>query len=270
MAKSPLELLRAALPQDYEVQKPLKAGGQGAVFLGKYKGNDVALKILKPTANPERIERELSLLPKISCKHLVKLISENKIDIQGQMYPLVAYEFYAGGDLRKFCQNGTAIEETELVKIGCNISCAVESLWPKRIVHRDIKPDNIVKSIDGDYILVDVGLAKHLDLTDLTTPGGAPGTEGYKSPEQAQGRRYLTINSDIFSLGITLYELACQKHPFDKIQSNIGKIKPKPPKDFRSDLSKPFSDLVVQMISVRPSRRPFNIKERFKKLAGGV
>lgn len=262
--------LRAALPNDYELGDFVSAGGQGAVFKGRLRGAPAALKLLFAECDPEfrRLSRELSLLQSIANPHLVRVLDHCEIALSGSRTRVVAYEYIAGGDLNR-CLTAEAqpLDESELVRIGYHISVAVDALWARRIVHRDIKPANLMKG-DGKYVLVDLGLARHLDRSDLTLLGGAPGTSGFMSPEQASGRRSLTINSDVFSLGVTLYVLASRCHPFDGSQFNINEstFTPLSLRQRRTDLSEPFTRLVHQMLVRRAASRPSRVHEQFARL----
>lgn len=265
----PLDQLRAALPSGWYVDRTIRGGGQGVVCLGKLNNEEVAIKVFSLTTDTRRIERELDCLTKIDCPHLVKVRGRTDVSIAGVSAVVVAYEYLPGGDLRqRLLSSAIQLEERSIVDIGSQMGIAVETLWRRRIVHRDIKPDNIVFANGDRYVLVDLGIARHLDRSNLTRPWAIPGTPGYMSPEQARGRRDLTIHSDIFSLGITLYELASRTHPFGNDQNRIGGQRPSPLGQVRPDLSESLVRLVDQMMEVVPSRRPNDPAERFRKLRG--
>jgi len=248
----------------------LSRGGQGAVFIGEAHGQRAAIKVFSPGADSRRLERELAALQSIDCPSLVKVICHERIEIEGAEYPLVAYEYLSGGDLRGFLEDSAPLAEPQtIVEIGRQIGCAVQALWERRVVHRDIKPANILSAEEGRYVLADVGIARHLDLSDITSPGGAPGTPGYKSPEQARGRRNLTVHSDIFSLGVTLYEVAAKTHPFGRNQNHIGALSPRPLGGARADLPARLVALIHSMIAISPGERPSKIVDRFTQLAEG-
>jgi len=263
-----LAIVRSAF-SDIQIDDFIDAGGQGVVFRGSLYGKPVAVKLFDRTNNPRRLDRELDLLKKIDCPYLVKVVESRTVFISGQQVPVVIYEYHSGGDLRnRLAPTRPLLPVQELLKIGLHVGTAVEELWQKRIVHRDIKPGNIVASQDGRFILVDVGLARHVDRSDITAPGGAPGTSGYKSPEQAKGRRSLTISSDVFSLGVTLYELATKIHPFNKSQALIGAQSPPLASKRRSDLPEAFCRLLKDMLANVPANRPRTIAARFHSLLG--
>ena len=262
-----IDEIRAALPGDYTVDGYLDGGGQGAIYRGTYQGHVIALKIFRPGTDQRRLARELKALATINSPYLVAVRDYRDISIGGDQLSAVAYEFLPGGDLRQHLAAGAPeVDEQTLVRIGKQISIAMAALWKERIVHRDIKPANIVKATDIRYVLVDLGLARHVDRSALTSPGALPGTMGYQSPEQANGRRNLTIHSDVFSLGLTVYEVAAKRHPFGRAQHMIGATQPLPLKSLRPDLSDGFTRLIHQMMAITPSHRPYNAHDRFSQL----
>ena len=262
--------LRAALPAGYEVDDYLDRGGQGAVFVGAVGGEQAVLKVLHTTDNPARVEREIVLLREVDCPHLVSLLDSTHVEVGGVRYPLIAYRYCPGGDLRQMTGPDTPFANaTTIATIGEHVGRAVEELWTRRIVHRDIKPANILRAGDGVFVLADVGLARHLNRSTLTAPGGVAGTDGYKSPEQARGRRNLTIHSDVFSLGITLYEVAAHSHPFSGDQGLIGQQMPTPLPNHRTDLDRRLVDLIHAMMAGKPGRRPTDFRARFGRLREG-
>jgi serine/threonine protein kinase len=263
--------VRAALPPDYEVSRSLCGGGQGSVFDGRLRGARVAVKIFLPTTDPtrvaRRVAREVAALQSIDCPFLVKVRDACQITFRGQPHELVAYEFLDGPDLSSLLGPGAARpNQSEILRMGHQIGTAVEALWARRIVHRDVKPTNIIHAATDRYVLVDLGLARHLDRSAITLPGGNPGTPGYASPEQAMGRQNLTISSDVFSLGLTLYEMAAGVHPFGRNQLAIGRVVPVPLSTRRPDLSGETCRLIDSMIAVPPYRRPAAIGTRFGEL----
>lgn len=264
MAANLIDDLRAALPPGYDIADYLTRGGQGAVFVGKADDRDAAIKVFNPHGDPRRLSREIEVLQSLDHPYLVKIIRHDLIELQSMQVPVVAYEFHAGGDLSQYA--GAVLDIKKLSRIAYHVSQAVATLWDRRIVHRDIKPANIVASTSGEFVLVDVGLAKHLDRSNITAPGGAPGTEGYKSPEQAAGRGNLTIHSDWYSLGITLYQLAANRHPFRNAQYLIGRQSPQRLSELRQDLPDKFCRAIHRMLQVSPSRRGGGFVDLFAEL----
>jgi serine/threonine-protein kinase len=266
-----LNELRQALPARYVVDGAIGAGGQGSVFRGSVDGTPAALKLFNVVDDPRRVQREIDVLRQVNCPSLVKVLAAEQLRVAGADVTLVAYELHTGGDLTGLLAQGAPVlTEPQLASVGHDVGAAVDVLWAKRIVHRDIKPANIMKAASGGCVLVDVGLARHLDRSGLTGAGFAVGTPGYMSPEQARGRRDLTVHSDSFSLGVTLYELAAKAHPFGRNQVRInGGAQPAPLASLRPDLSAPFCRAIHQMMAALSAARPRSLAAFFQPFVGG-
>jgi serine/threonine protein kinase len=263
-----IDLLRCACPPGLTVLAPIAAGGQGSVFSGALNGTPVAIKVFAAhLADPRRIDREINALRAIQCPFLVRLVENMAIDLGGRSCPLIAYELLSGRDLRALLDPTTApVSASALSLAGFQISTALEALWQARIVHRDVKPANIVQADAARYVLVDVGVARHIDRSAITGPGGWAGTVGYMSPEQALGRHSLTIASDVFSLGVTLYQLAAREHPFGADQTAIGRLAPPTLASRRPDLPAPLCQMIHEMLATPPYKRPTAPSSRFQAL----
>ena len=265
MSNQLVTLLRESLPAGYEIDEPLGAGGQGAVFSGKRLGARVALKFFS-SADPERLRREVEELGGTELPGIPRIIDCHIVKVEGQPVPLVVYEFIDGRSLRtQLDETGGALAQGDVAQVGHNIGMAVEALWARRVVHRDIKPANIVRRQTGDCVLVDLGFAQHLSLPTITHPAGQPGTVGYRSPEQCGGRRRLTVHSDIFSLGVTLFECAAGRHPWDRNQVAMNRVSPRRLLDLRPDIDPVFARLIHAMLSRSPARRPASVSSQFAR-----
>lgn len=266
MAISFDDLLRGALPSHITLGARLGAGGQGAVWRGECNGLPSAIKVFGNSTDTRRIDRECSLLSSLFCPHVVRIIEHFPVTIGTDRVRVVVYEYHDGGDLVPHLQPvAPSLTEAQLIAISSQVGTGIATLWSKRIVHRDIKPANIVRAADGRYVLVDMGFARHLDLSDITAAGGVPGTRGFRSPEQARGRRSLTIHSDVFSLGVTLYCLAVKQHPFMGNDILAPVAVNTAPMNLRS-LSSGFIRLVRQMLEFAPANRPTDLVSRFAAL----
>ncbi len=260
-----LDKVQAAAPNGYDITSYIDAGAQGAVFRGTLNGETVAFKVFKPQIDDNRVDRELTFLKTANHPNLVSVIDSCKISIEGYECFLVAYEYMPGGDLTAFLTQGAIqISEKELHELGLAMGSAIEYLWKSRIVHRDIKPGNIFLDADDIFVLGDFGVARHLDLTALTMGVQVIGTLGYMSPEQARGRKNLTIHSDIFSLGVTMYTLACKQHPYN-LKQQLGLYSISDTIDIlRTDLQDRLIILIKEMMNVIPANRPTDIVDRIK------
>ncbi len=211
--------------------------------------------------NAERVVHEVEALTELDSPHLVKAFDAGMISLPtGDEVPYIVYEYLAGANLTGMI--GTNPDAPTLVRIGRHVGEAIETLWDARIVHRDVKPANIIQLPDR-FVLVDIGLAKHLDRSGVTLPGQRPGTRGYMAPEQALGQP-LSIRADIFSLGVSLYELASGVHPFGRNQARIGRDVPTSLIGRRADLPEPLCRLVMKMLAARPQNRPRQLVADFE------
>lgn len=256
------ELLKK-LPSTLVVQGPLGGGGQGQVLLGTFQNEPVAIKLYGMHTNARRVVREIELLERLNHPAIVSLKAHWCVEYLGADVFVLAFELHREGDLCKHFSGRTARLD-EICRLGIDVASAIACLWNSRVVHRDIKPQNILVKTGGGFVLVDFGLVKHLELSDVTSPGARPGTFGYKSPEQAAGRGSLTFKSDIYSFGTTLYEVAVGSHPL-----RLGRGTLKPLQDFRPDLPPQLCRCIDQMMDSIPSRRPSDVLQVFEACKGG-
>src|SRR5580658_3680123 len=205
----------------YRVVSLLGQGGMGTVYLADDTrlGRHVALKILPPeiSADPERMQRFIqeaklssSLThPNVACIYEIG---------QDRDYWFLAMEYVEGRTLSARIDEGPLTVQ-EIVQIGAQVADALDEAHSKGIIHRDIKPGNLMLTPRGHIKVLDFGLAKlqnanTKDETQLLTSAGmVMGTAAYMSPEQALGSD-VDQRTDIFSLGVVLYEMAAGKLPF--------------------------------------------------------
>ncbi len=242
---------------DLTVEKDIGIGGQGCVFLVKLRdGTKGALKIyrLRRTMG-SRVKREIDALEKLNSDVVVRLISHGNISLRNEECKYMLSTYIEGTDFRRLIDREGTLDEQLVIELCYRISQAIDELWALRIVHRDIKPGNILVDNNGHIYLIDLGIAKHLDQTTLTAVGKTLGTLGYMSPEQMEGRRGLTLKSDLFSLGIVAYEALTGKHPFDGNQNLVGKIKPQKVNNLRP-VNPELAAVIMEMLESHPADRP--------------
>ena len=202
----------------YEIRDELGAGGMGTVYLAhdpKLR-RDVALKVLQPQLflqDPDfslRFEREVTTIASLEHSSIVPL---HDFGEDGEWLYFVM-RLMNGGTLEdRIAQGPIALDE--MTRILRRIASALDKAHSRGIVHRDLKPGNILFDDDGDAYLADFGIVKTEDSTGIKTRTGlALGTPQYMSPEQLEGRT-LDGRSDIYSLGIVLYEMLSGSKPFD-------------------------------------------------------
>ena len=263
------------------VEEPIR-GGQKQVFQCVIGGRKYALKVMlvsqpdiRDHEDPEhetqideissRAQREFAVLSQCKCPHLVKLGPTGFLTkiIDGQHVVCFTEEWVDGPTLAsKIAEDAVDLDTAR--SLARQLTDAIEDLWSQRHVHRDIKPQNIICRGDRDFVLLDMGIAFDVDATELTTPGFIPHTKGYTSPEQIDttNKRQLTFRSDMFVVGIVLYEAITNRHPFSPRRRSTADAfrsilfdRPQPPSRHREDLPPEFDRFVMRLLSKQPHMR---------------
>jgi len=200
----------------YRVLKKLGRGGMGEVYLAEDDNlpRQVAIKFMLPefAAVPElraRFQHEARSAALINHPNVVTIYDVGEFNNR----PYFVMEFIDGGALADLIDR-RELPLDEVLDLALQICAGLGKAHQKGIVHRDLKPSNILLDSDSRVKIVDFGLAKLRDATSLTTTGDVMGTPAYMSPEQARGWK-LDQRSDIFSLGVILYELITRRRPFE-------------------------------------------------------
>ena len=252
----------------YKVLSPLGAGGMGEVYLAHDArlGRNVAIKLLpqKYGFDPERVwrfEREARAASALNHPNIVTLYD---IGIAGDKR-FIVMEFVEGQTLRQMFAQGPLPASVPV--IGGQIAKALAVAHAAGIVHRDVKPENIMLRTDGYVKILDFGLARLMHPAGLEPeslsgrhPGQVLGTVPYMSPEQARGENPET-SSDIFSLGLVFYEMAAGNHAFqaDSLLSILHAItskSPIPPAKLNPNISPQLEELILAMLEKDPASRP--------------
>jgi len=200
----------------YRVRKKLGRGGMGEVYLADDNNlpRQVAIKFMLPefAAEPElraRFQHEARSAALINHPNVVTIYDVGEFNQQ----PYFVMEFIDGESLAAVIDHG-GLSLDEVLDLTLQICAGLGKAHQKGVLHRDLKPSNILRDSDGRVKIVDFGLAKLRDATSLTSTGEVMGTLAYMSPEQARGWK-LDVRSDIFSLGVILYELVTRRLPFE-------------------------------------------------------
>jgi len=204
----------------YELLTRLGEGGSGTVFKSRQPGLDriVALKLLSPelAGNQEYIARfrnEARAAARIDHPNVVQVLAAGYDG--GLGVPYIVYEFVDGMTLTDMLEERGRLPEREALAVIRAMSEALDCLAAAGLVHRDVKPDNILVSRDGVPKLADLGLAKEESWEQITMTGIVMGTPDYMAPEQATGERSLDLATDIYALGLTLYVMLTGRLPYD-------------------------------------------------------
>ena len=256
----------------YHVVSQLGAGGMGEVYRARDPrlAREVALKVIRrvlsvgPDAEDDtldRLLREAVLASALNHPNIVTIYETGVVDTDRY----VAMELIEGRTLRQVAKDGLAVSRA--LGIARQVAEALAVAHAAQIVHRDIKPDNVMVRPDGYVKLLDFGLAKMqpeivtVGQTGPTTEAGVLlGTIGYMAPEQARGE-IVTQEADVFALGVMMYELVTGRHPF-MAASQMGTLhallweSPEPPSFVNSELPRAIDQLIVEMLQKDPRLRP--------------
>ena len=210
------ETIRTPVFTRYELLEELGSGGMGAVYKArqKYVGRLVAFKVLPPALRNDaealqRFEREAGALGRLKHPNVVGVFDAG---VEGG-FPYLAMEFVEGKNLRQVLQEQARLPVEAVVRLGIEMADALDHIQRQGLVHRDVKPSNIILDPDGKAMLTDFGIAFAATLPRITQ--GAMGTPEFMSPEQADGKT-LDARSDLYSLGVVLYECLSGVVPFQR------------------------------------------------------
>jgi eukaryotic-like serine/threonine-protein kinase len=199
-----------------EVLRLIGEGGMSRVYLASRDNDDVPLvvKILRSEVTNdkralERFIEEYNLVARIGSRHVARTYGHGVS--RGHAY--LVMEFFDGGDLNKRLA-GKALEPEEALQIFRELMFALGDIHEQGILHRDLKPQNLMFRADGSLAILDFGIAKHIDAIDRTGHGEILGTPRYMSPEQVRGVA-LDLRTDIYSAGVLLYQMLTGSHLFD-------------------------------------------------------
>jgi hypothetical protein len=243
----------------YRPLRPLGSGGMGHVWLARDErsGLDVALKIVpregKTGHRAEREARAAASLRHPRCQRILSLARDPS-------HVYIAYEYIPGRTLREALRAG-AVDDRAALEVAAQISDALAHAHARGIVHRDVKPSNVLlaETDSIDVCLLDFGLAQMAEFDTLTGLGDVPGTLAYISPERLQGLT-ATAAADVWALGVLLWEALAGQHPFwgGDLAETSRQIQRGAPslETLRPDLPRHVVDTVASALLVNPQRRP--------------
>lgn len=264
-----MEQLVGTTVNDYTVLEFVGKGGHGAVYRAQHPNieQDVALKVLLPEhATDEelmkRIHIEAEIIRDLQHPNIVTLLDtwedENGI--------WLVMPWLAGGDLRDYLEKNGAMPPERLNGIVDQICSALDATHQQQIIHRDLKPDNILLDSEGNAYLTDFGIAKRMGYSAITSMGVVMGSPDYLSPEQIMGYA-ISPRTDVYAMGITIYELLAGHHPFSDEKSKVKLMmrlvqEPLPPldnEDIPPELAEPLNELIQRSTAKDAAQRHENI-----------
>lgn len=213
----------------YTFVRALTPSAQKAAFhVRDAAGKDLCLKIVAPHNETERLFREIRAMQVIAHPNVVRLIEYTFSTTPGQQQHYLIEEFIDGKDLSDHLVAGKPWDLPRAHTFFAELCDGLAALNQHEIVHRDLKPHNIRVRPNGQPVIIDFGLARHLTLPDLTltVQGARLGTPAYHSPEQFDGVKYdIDHRTDLFALGIIMYEALTGTMPFLASNMTIGQLR---------------------------------------------
>jgi serine/threonine protein kinase len=246
---------------DYELLEEIARGGMGIVYKARQVSLNriVALKMIlagsfASSREVQRFRLEAEAAANLDHPHIVPIYEVG--DHEGQQY--YAMKFVEVSSLAKHTRGDLRREVAGLV----DVARAVHHAHQRGLLHRDMKPSNVLVDSQGTLLVTDFGLAKRLAAGDrsFTETGHVLGTPKYMAPEQAAGRKDLTVAADVYSLGVILYERLTGRTPFTgdnalAILRQVGESEPPRPSTFRRGLDGDLETVVLKCLEKEPSRR---------------
>ena len=256
------------LAQRYEIQQMLGEGGMGAVYKARDRELNrlVALKVIRPefAGNQsiiQRFKQELILARQVTHKNVIRIYDMG--ESEGMKF--ITMEYVDGEDLRALIRQHGKLAPEEAVEIMQQVCRALEAAHSEGVIHRDLKPQNVMRDKQGRIIVMDFGLARSLELDGMTQTGALIGTMEYMSPEQAMGKE-LDQRSDLFTLGLIFYELLTGNLPF-KAETAIASLlrrtreRAVPISQLNREVPQVLSNIVSKCLERDPKQRYQNVQE---------
>ena len=256
------------LADRYVLESPIASGGMATVWQARdgVLARTVAVKVLHPHLAEdeeflERFRREALAAARLSHPNIVSIYdtgSERSVDDVPRNY--IVMEYCAGGTLTDIIQEHGPLDAQRASGITCGICDALAYAHSSGVVHRDIKPANVLLTSDGTLKVADFGIAKAaFGDADITTTGSILGTVTYLSPEQVQGEEP-SARSDLYSLGVVLYEMLVGRPPFVEesqiaVAMKHARVEPPAPRSVRAGISRPVEAVVMKALQKNPGDR---------------
>ncbi len=247
----------------YSIRSTLGSGGMARVYLAHdgVLGRDVAIKVLRDqyaedAEFAERFKREARSAASLSHPNIVS-IYDRGVDEDGTSY--IAMEHVPGGSLKERISREGVLDTPEAASVALKISNALEEAHGRGVIHRDIKPHNVLLTSTGDVKVADFGIARASAYTAISQTSLVLGTAGYMSPEQALGEP-VDPRSDLYSLGVVLYEMLTGGLPFTADNPVAVSMKHvneplRPPREINPEITEDMDAVVTKLLAKKPGDR---------------
>jgi len=254
---------RITIDDRYAVSRLLGSGGMGKVYLARDEDldRDVALKVLREQYTDdegfvERFEREAKSAASLNHPNVVAVYDRGRSE-DGSYY--IVMEHVPGGTLKDRILREGALDPCETVRVAAQVADALGVAHEAGVVHRDIKPQNVLLTESGDVKVGDFGIARAVGAAPISDSGLVLGTAKYMSPEQPMGDP-VGPSSDLYSLGVVIYEMLTGEVPFEA-DSAVGVVMkhitepPRPPEELNSQIPEALGALVLRLLAKKPEDR---------------
>jgi serine/threonine protein kinase len=257
----------------YQIIEELGKGGMGNVYkvLDKELGEKVALKLLKPEIAAdnniiERFRNELKFARKITHKNVCRMYDLSK----AEMTPYITMEYVSGEDLKSTLRRVGPLSTGKVVYIAKQVCEGLLEAHKLGVVHRDLKPQNIMIDKKGHAHIMDFGIARSMKSKGVTTSGMMIGTPEYMSPEQVEGKP-VDVRADIYAMGVILYEMTTGTTPFTgdtaiSVAIKHTREKPRNPREINVQIPLELSRLILQCLEKDRGKRPQSVEELMEEL----
>jgi serine/threonine protein kinase len=239
-------------------------------------GATTAVKVMRPDIPVDRADRELAALQRLTHPGIARFVGHGTLDYLGQQYRYIAMERVEGERLTDRLAQINQQPLGDRIALITRMLEALEALDAQHVVHRDIKPDNIIIKSDGTPVLVDLGWARLTDQTTITVVGQRTGSLAYNSPEQYRGDP-VDGRSDLFALGIVAYKILIGRHPFWSEQNNeppdwAAHAQGRPLVGLLTDpaITDEIADVVDSLLDADPANRPASGRIAAENLAAAI
>src|SRR5579859_6869760 len=253
------------LGERYQIQDPIGRGGMATIYRGRDLRTDriVAIKILREVYSTDpkfvtRFQREAKAASSLQHPNIVQVYDYGQSD--GNYF--IVMEYIEGTDLRRYLRSRGMLAVDRVIIIAHDIALGLGAAHRRQIVHRDVKPQNVLVGRDGSIKLTDFGIASvYKDINDerLTTTGMTLGTVQYYAPEQAQGE-IVSPAADVYALGIVMYEMLTGRPPFDGdtpvavAMQHIQDV-PTPPSELNPTIPPALEEIILRCLEKAPEMR---------------
>jgi hypothetical protein len=262
---------------DYDLLEKVAEGGMGAIYRARNRGTGqvVAVKVMPPhmAQSPvllKRFEQEFRAASRLDHPNIVRALDFG----EHSGMPFLVMEFVEGESLGNRLEREGRLAEIDAIRVIAQVAQGLHRAHKLGLVHRDVKPDNILVTPDGVAKLADLGLVKETETDlNLTKTGRGLGTPHFMAPEQFRNAKNADVRCDIYSLGATLYQMVTGDLPFKsngpldawmkKIQNELT-----PPRQVNPNLSERIDWAILRAMSADPNQRPATCREFVEDLTG--